>query len=91
MADQRDLSGVLSRNKKREHDRQPEFRGACTINGVAFWISAWLKEGEDGKFFSLAFTPKETSTSASAPASGAARGQHRGVRDDEIPFAPERR
>jgi hypothetical protein len=28
MPDQRDNAGTLSRNKKRETDRQPEFRGS---------------------------------------------------------------
>jgi hypothetical protein len=86
---QRDLSGTLSRNKKRENDRQPEFKGACTIDGVAFWISAWLKEGEDGKFFSLAFTPKEKRSTAPAGVSAPGGGHRRGVPDDEMPFSPE--
>jgi hypothetical protein len=37
---QRELSGVLSRNDKRENDRQPEFRGSATIGGIEFWICA---------------------------------------------------
>jgi hypothetical protein len=67
MAEQRELSGTLSRNKKREHDRQPEYRGSCTIDGVAYWLSGWVKEGDDGKFFSLAFTPKEQPKSEARP------------------------
>jgi hypothetical protein len=59
MSEQRDMSGTLSRNRKRETDKQPEFRGSCVIDGIAYWISAWVKEGDDGRFFSLAFTPKE--------------------------------
>ena len=57
----RDLSGSLSRNKKREHDRQPEFKGSAIIDGVAYWLSAWVKEGDDGKFFSLASRPRSRS------------------------------
>ena len=59
MSEQMELSGVLSRNDKRHNDRQPEYRGECTIDGVAYRISAWVKEGRTGKFFSMAFTPKE--------------------------------
>ena len=29
----RDNAGTLSRNRKRENDRQPEFRGSCLIDG----------------------------------------------------------
>jgi hypothetical protein len=89
MAEQRDMSGALSRNKKRENDRQPEFKGACTIDGTAYWISAWLKEGEDGKFFSLAFTPMEKRSAAPAGVSGPGPGHAAVVPDSEIPFMAE--
>jgi hypothetical protein len=87
MPDQRDLSGTLSRNKKREHDKQPEFRGSCLIDGVGYWISAWVKEGQDGRFFSLAFSPKEQrSNPAPAGVYGPGQGHRRGVPNDEVPF-----
>jgi hypothetical protein len=84
MADQRELSGVLSRNKKRESEKQPEYKGTCTINGTGYWLSAWVKEGPDGKFFSLAFTAKDQPT-AQAKASAAAPYQTKPL-DDSIPF-----
>ena len=46
MAEQRDMSGVLSRNKKRENDRQPEFKGACTIAGTAYCRIRAMQDGE---------------------------------------------
>lgn len=52
-------SGTLGRNKRRESDKHPEYTGSAEIDGREFWISAWLKEGSDGKFFSLSFKPKE--------------------------------
>ncbi len=54
MSEQREMSGILSRNDKRESEKQPEFRGECTIEGKAYRISAWVKEGKSGKFMSLA-------------------------------------
>lgn len=101
MAEQRELSGTLSRNKKREHERQPEFKGSATIDGVAYWLSAWVKEGQDGKFFSLSFTAKEMPKSETRPQASpelkaqqssygngrrASDDHRRGVRDEEIPF-----
>jgi hypothetical protein len=29
------------------------------INGVEYWISAWVKDGSNGRFFSLAFDEKQ--------------------------------
>jgi hypothetical protein len=91
MAEQRELSGTLSRNRKRENDKQPEFKGSATIGGVAYWISGWVKECQDGRFFSLAFTPKEQPSTAPAAYSGPGPGHRRGVPDGEVPFMPERR
>jgi hypothetical protein len=86
MADQRELSGVLSRNKKRESDREPEYRRSCMIDGIAYWISAWVKEGDDGKFFSLAFTAKEQPSAKAAAPNAPPRTNYERELDDEIPF-----
>ena len=55
----RDESGSLFRNDRKESEQQPDYRGDAKIDGKAYRISAWLKEGQSGKFFSMAFTPKE--------------------------------
>jgi hypothetical protein len=87
MAEQRELSGALSRNTKRESDRQPEFRGSATIGGVANRISAWVKDGvADGKFFSLAFSPKDAQQGVQAKPAAAAPYQTKQVGDRDIPF-----
>jgi hypothetical protein len=54
-----DNSGAIFKNSRRENDRQPTHTGQCTIDGREYWISAWVREGRNGKFFSLAFRPKE--------------------------------
>lgn len=56
MAEQREMSGILFREKDRKHDRAPEYTGKCLINGQELRIAAWVKEGRNGsKFMSLAF------------------------------------
>jgi hypothetical protein len=74
---QRDNSGILFRNDRKETGKHPDYNGSATIAGVEYWISAWLNEGQKGKFFSFAFTPKQE------PKSTRPRRQDL---NDEIPF-----
>lgn len=73
MSKRTDNIGSLSRNRKKEKETHPDFRGSATIEGVAFWISAYINEGEGGgKYFRLYFEPKKTDPSnPPAPADSA--------------------
>jgi hypothetical protein len=85
----RDNSGAIFKNDRREKDTHPTHTGQCTIDGKQFWISAWVKEGSKGRFFSLAFKPKTTSEHRGASANPPARTSmaQRAVPDDEdVPF-----
>lgn len=62
------MRGTLGKNDRREKDSHPEYKGQCEIDGVGYWISAWVKESARGKFFSLSFQPKEQQGRAPAPA-----------------------
>ena len=96
MSDKYPNSGSLSRNDKRQNDRQPEFKGQCLVhcphcnNHAEFWLSAWVRESKEKgkKFFSLAFKPKEDpgayrggTTTLPRPEPPAAPPT-----DDEVPF-----
>ncbi len=80
-------SGALFKNEKQK-DTHPDYRGTINVNGVDFWISAWIKSSKAGqKYMSLSVQPKEAKDDrrpergaqpATAPAGGF---------DDEIPFA----
>lgn len=52
----RDNSGVLFKNDKGGNDRRPDYRGKAMVNGRKVEISAWIKEGNKGKFMSLSFS-----------------------------------
>lgn len=80
--EQQDMGGSLFRNDRRTNDRQPTHRGDCKIEGVDYWISAWVKETYDGsKFFSLAFTEKDHTATPSN-----VKPAPQDDFDDDIPF-----
>lgn len=51
--------GALFKNDRRERDSHPEYNGSINIDGVEYWLSAWVKDGRKGKFFSLSVKAKE--------------------------------
>jgi len=57
--EKKDNSGVLFKNDKIENERSPNYKGNITVDGVDYWLSAWIKEGKSGKFMGLALSPKE--------------------------------
>lgn len=53
-------SGTLFKNDTEgKSDKFPPYGGSLNVGGVDYWISAWVKDGQKGKFFSLAVKPKE--------------------------------
>ena len=57
--EQRDNSGTLFKNDRKESTKHPDYKGDVMIDGKTYWISAWIKDGQRGKFMSLAFNPKD--------------------------------
>lgn len=84
-----DNSGALFANDKREKDTHPTHTGTATINGVDYWVSAWVKEKNGRKYFSMSYREKEhqggsksqrqASRNTEAPSGG-------GFDDESIPF-----
>ena len=84
--EQRDLSGSLFKNDKREKDTHPNLTGTVMIDGKEYWASGWTKERANGeKWISLAFKPKEArnGTSPQMPAVGSYTSDDL---DDDVPF-----
>ncbi|MEW9535671.1 hypothetical protein MRBLRC7O_000881 [Agrobacterium radiobacter] len=57
--EKRDMSGTLFKNDRREKDSHPNATGTAIIDGVEYWVSAWTKDGQKGKFQSLSFKRKD--------------------------------
>ena len=76
MSQNKNNSGVLFRNSKKKFKptddgakvpaddkeaKKPDYTGDATIDGVDYWMAAWIKESQKqngAKYFSFAFTPK---------------------------------
>ena len=57
--------GALFANDKRETDLHPTHTGSINVEGVDYWLNAWVKTSKAGrKFFSLSVKPKEPQASA---------------------------
>ncbi|OQW34134.1 MAG: hypothetical protein A4E20_11920 [Nitrospira sp. SG-bin2] len=59
MKEERDNSGVLFVNDRKEKDTHADWNGKGMVNGKPVWIKAWKKEGQNGKFLSLSFQERE--------------------------------
>lgn len=85
------LSGILSKNDRKEKDSHPDIRGECEIDGNKYWISGWKKVRKDnsGSFYSLKFQAKEEARSTRAPVKAAAkptRGSGFDDMQDDVPW-----
>jgi uncharacterized protein (DUF736 family) len=58
--EQRDLTGSLFKNERKEADTHSDYKGSALIGGTEFWLDAWINTAKDGsKYMSLKFKAKE--------------------------------
>jgi len=82
---QRNMSGSLFKNKDKDPNdeaqaKYADYNGSATIDGVEYWMNAWLKTSASGlKWMSFSFKPKnEQAPKDNRPT--------REVIDDDLPF-----
>jgi len=85
--------GVLFKNDRKESENQPDYKGSSEVNGVEYWVSAWIKTSKQGmEFYSLAFTPKNERREYGDPPQGKQQNNTQdtppdtGKFNDDIPF-----
>lgn len=61
--------GTLGKARERKTDKHPEYTGKINVEGRDYWLSGWVREGKDGKFFSLSVKPKDEQKAEQKPAS----------------------
>lgn len=82
------LSGVLFKNDKDGNEKRPDYKGSAEIEGVQYWVSAWIRDGAKGKFMSMKYEAKEKQQSQQSQAPKPAPAPNFDSLDDDIPFAP---
>jgi hypothetical protein len=81
---QKDGTGALFVNDRKETSQHPDRTGTITIGGQDYWLSGWLKSTKDGKkYLSLSARPK---VQKNAPAPEAAAGGGEEDPSDDLPF-----
>ena len=76
-------SGALFKNDMEgKSENFPPYGGSLNVDGVDYWISAWVRDGQKGKFFSLAIKLKDAQTKPKPQAAPAGND----FEDDTIPF-----
>ena len=79
MENRRDNSGVLFKSDKQDNERAPHYKGNIMVDGKDYWLSAWIKDGKNGKFMGLAVSPRDAQPPASKPTP-------KNLEDSDIPF-----
>lgn len=80
--EQKDGQGNLFKNDKGGNDKRPDYRGEITVGGTKYKLSAWLKDGQKGKYMSISAQPMTDDKPADKPKPAPAV-----VDDDEnLPF-----
>jgi hypothetical protein len=84
--EQKDNTGAIFVNDRKEKDTHPDRAGSATIDGAEYWVSGWLKKTKDGKpYLSLAFKPKNADGAAQSKKSAGGGSAARDF-DDSVPF-----
>lgn len=72
---------TLRRNRKPKNEKSPPYTGSINVEGVEYWLNAWVQEREGEKFFSGSIRRKEEQSGTTS-----AKQSLNEQLDDQIPF-----
>jgi hypothetical protein len=86
--EQKDNTGSLFKNDRKEQDTHADYRGSALIGGVEYWVDAWINTSSSGaKYMSLRYKLKN---GVANPGRGSDYQSHNPPApadlDDEVPF-----
>jgi uncharacterized protein (DUF736 family) len=82
--EQKDDSGSLFKNDRKDKDTHADYRGSVLIGGDEFWLDAWInKDRNGGNYMSLKFKLKDATKVADNRPQPAAFDDDL---DDRVPF-----
>jgi hypothetical protein len=88
--EQKDNTGSLFKNDRKEKDTHPDYKGSALINGVDHWLDAWINEDRNGnKYMSLKLKPKDAARNgfgATPPKGTDIEPMSAADLDDDVPF-----
>ena len=85
---QKDNSGALFKNDKKESDSHPDYKGSAMINGSDFWVSGWVNVSSAGtKYMKFSYSPKEqVHSNGVQQVKAAVGGMSMAQLEDDFPF-----
>jgi len=76
-------SGSLFKNDRKTTENHPDYTGSIMVNNRECYLSAWVKEGKKGKFFSVSIGKVKEPIGFKASGSDEIK---RHTIDDDTPF-----
>jgi len=85
---QKDNSGALFKNDKKETDSHPDYKGSAMIDGSDYWVSGWINVSNAGtKYMKFSYSPKEqVHNNGVKQVQAAVGGMSIAEMDEDIPF-----
>lgn len=85
---QKDNSGALFKNDKKETDSHPDYKGSAMIDGSDYWVSGWINTSNAGtKYMKFSYSPKEqVHNNGVQQVQAAVGGMSMAQLEDDIPF-----